>query len=124
MTHDFMQDLLKRHFDAWTCGDVAGLLADYAEDAAVISAAGGAIVGRNAIAAMLAKVFDSLFPPSDTRLDITDQIVFDNHALVHWTATTSTIRTVGGFDAFTVQHGKIAAQYAGAQIVALTHTFP
>lgn len=119
-----MQDFLKRHFDAWSRGDVAGLLADYADDAVIISAAGGALVGKNDIAAMFDNVFDSLFRPSDTKLDVTDQIVFHNYALVHWTATTSTIRTVGGFDAFTLRDGKIAVQCAGAQIVSLTHTLP
>lgn len=122
MTHDIMRGFLRRHFDAWVRGDVAALLADYADDAAIISAAGGALVGKDAIAAMFAKVFDSLFRPSDTRLDITEEIVFNNYALVHWTAMTSTIRTVGGFDTFTVKNGKIAVQCAGAEIVALTHT--
>jgi uncharacterized protein (TIGR02246 family) len=117
MTEDVTRTVVHRHIEAWRRGDVAGLLADYAEDAVMLSAAAGALSGKDAIAAMYAPVFEGLFPPADTVLELTAEVFAADFALVHWTATTSKVRTVGGFDTFLVRDGKIVAQSGGCEIV-------
>jgi uncharacterized protein (TIGR02246 family) len=119
MSEDQNQSLIHRHLQAWRRGDVPALLADYTDDAVLLSLAGGAIVGKDAIGAMLEEVFATLFPPDDTQLDVTGEIMSGEHALIHWTASTSKLKTTGGFDAFVIRDGRIVAQSSGADIVAL-----
>jgi ketosteroid isomerase-like protein len=95
------------------------LLADYADDAVMLSAPAGVLTGKDAIAAMYGPVFDGLFPPADTTLEVTAKLIAADHALVHWTATTPKVRTVGGFDAFVVRGGKIIVQAGGCEIVTI-----
>ena len=47
----------------------------------------------------------------------TAEVIAGDHALVQWTATTSAVRTVGGFDSFLLSDGKIVAQSGGCEIV-------
>lgn len=117
MSDDVTRTVVRRHLEAWRHGDVPALLADYAEDAVMLSAMAGAITGKAAIAAMYAPVFEGLFPPADTKLEVTAEIIAGDHALVHWTATTSAVRTVGGFDSFLLSDGRIVAQSGGCEIV-------
>jgi uncharacterized protein (TIGR02246 family) len=117
MGEDLTRTVVRRHLEAWKRGDVPALLDDYADDAVMLSSQAGVLSGRGAIAAMYGPVFEGLFPPADTDLEVTAEIVVGDHALVHWTAKTSTIRTIGGFDAFTLRDGKIVAQSGGCEIV-------
>lgn len=119
MSEDVTRAVVRRHLDAWQRGDVPGLQADYADDAVMLSAMAGVLVGKGAIAAMYAPVFESLFPPADTTLEVTAEVIAGDHALVHWTAATSKVRTIGGFDSFLLRDGKIVAQSGGCEIVGL-----
>ncbi len=122
-SHDMSEEetriVIRRHMEAWRRGDVPALLADYADDAVMMSAAVGALVGKPAIAAMYEQVFETLFRPEDTKLEVSSEIVSGEYALVHWTATTSSMRTQGGFDCYALRDGKIAAQSAGMEMIPL-----
>lgn len=117
MSDETTLNLVRGHLDAWRRGDVPALLDDYADDAVVMSAAVGAVVGKDAIGAMFTQVFSTLFRPEDTRLEITTEIVSGNYALVQWTVESSVVRPADGFDTFIVQDGKIVAQTGGVNIV-------
>jgi uncharacterized protein (TIGR02246 family) len=119
VSEDVTRTVVRRHLAAWQRGDVPTLLADYTDDIVMMSAAAGALVGKDAIAAMYGQVFEHMFRPDDTKLTVTAEIYSGDHALVHWTAVTSTVRTIGGFDTFVMRDGKIAAQAGGAEIVLL-----
>ncbi|NWK98296.1 hypothetical protein DM806_22035 [Sphingobium lactosutens] len=105
--------IVRRHLDAWQKGDVDALLADYAEDAVMMTRDTGVVTGKPQIRALFDHVFAEIFRPEDTRLEVTAELVSGNHALVHWKAATTTFRTIGAFDAFTISDGKIVAQFAG-----------
>lgn len=119
MSEDVTRTVVRRHLDAWKRGDVPALLDDYADDAVMLSAMAGVMSGKDAIGAMYGPVFDGLFPPADTMIEVTAEVIAGDHALVHWTATTSKVRTIGGFDTFVLRDGKIAAQSGGCEIVAI-----
>ena len=119
MSEDVTRAVVDRHLEAWRQGDIPALVTDFTDDAVMMSAAGGALKGKQEIGAMLGEVFGTLFRPDDTTLDVGAIIVSGDHALVHWTVTTSTVRTIGGFDTFVLRDGKIAAQCSGAEIVPL-----
>lgn len=61
------------------------------------SSQAGVLSGRDAIAAMYGAVFEGLFPPADTEREITVELVGGGHALVHWTAKTSAVRTIAAW---------------------------
>ncbi len=119
MSEEETRTVIRRHMEAWQRGDVSALLADYADDAVMMSTAVGAVVGKAAIAAMYEQVFETLFRPEDTKLEVTSEIVSGEYALVHWTATTSSMRTKGGFDSYALRGGKIAAQSGGMETIPL-----
>jgi len=116
MSEDTTRDVVRRHLDAWKRGDIPALLADYTDDIVMLSGAVGAITGKDAIAAMYAQVFDSMFRPEDTTLEVTAEVYTADFALVNWTAKSSAIHAVGGFDTFVMRGDKICRQAGGAEM--------
>lgn len=112
--------VVDRHLEAWRRGDIPALLDDYADDAAMLHAGMGVVAGKAAIGALLAQTFAELLPPGDTTLTVDAIVIAGDHALVHYTAVTSAVRISGAFDAFTLLDGKIAAQFSGGEVIALT----
>ncbi len=113
MSEDITRQIVRRHLDAWRNGDVDGLMADYADDAVLLTRDAGVVAGKDALRAMFGQVFSTLFKPGDTRLDVTAELISGELALIHWDASTSAFRTTGAFDTFTVRDGKIVSQCAG-----------
>lgn len=111
--------VVDRHLDAWRRGDIAALLADYADDAAMLHAALGVVTGKEAIGALLIQTFAELFRPGDTELTVDAIVTTGDHALLQYTAVASSVRTSGAFDAFTLRDGKIVAQCSGGEVAAL-----
>ena len=112
--------VVDRHLEAWRRGDVAAVLADYADDAAMLHAALGVVAGKAAIGALLVQTFAELFRPDDTELTVEAIVTAGDHALIQYTAVTSSVRTSGAFDAFTLRDGKIVAQFSGGEVIAVT----
>lgn len=111
--------VVDRHLAAWRRGDVAGVLADFADDAAMLHAALGVVAGKAAIGALLTQTFAELFRTGDTELTVNAIVTAGDHALIQYTAVTSSVRTEGAFDAFTLRDGKIVAQFSGGKVIAL-----
>lgn len=112
--------IVRRRLNAWKRGDVPALLADYSDDAVMMSVHVGALVGKDAIGAMFSEVFRTVFRPEDTQLTVTTEIVSGDYALIHWNAESSVVQANGGFDTFVLRDGKIVAQTGGADIVLKT----
>ena len=93
------------------------LMADYADDAVMLNKQTGPLIGKAAIAAMYQYVFAELFKPTEIDFHPEAPIVSGNVALVHWSVTTPTLRTSGGFDTFVLRDGLIIAQAAGVDII-------
>ena len=119
MTSASTKAVVDRHLEAWRRGDIQALLADYADDAKMLHAGMGVVDGKAAIGALLAQTFAELLPPADTALLVDAIVIGGDHALVHYTAVTSTVRLGGAFDAFTLRDGKIVAQFSGGEVIAL-----
>jgi uncharacterized protein (TIGR02246 family) len=119
MSEETTRTLVRRHLDAWRRGDVEALLADYSDDVVTLSAHTGALIGKDEVERMYQSVFVDLFPPADTTLDVTAEVISGGHALIQWTARTSKVRTVGGFDVFQVRDGKIVSASGGCDILPL-----
>lgn len=117
MESESTKALVERHVAAWQRGDIPSLLADYADNAVMLNVAMGVVAGRAAIGEMLAQVFAGLFPPGDTTMTVDGMLTTDDNALIHYTATTSSVRTSGAFDAFTLRDGKIVTQFSGGELV-------
>jgi len=93
-------DILQRHLDALAAGDLEGLLADYADDAVMISPA-GAISGMDA----LRKTFErtTANPP---KIEEDGRVVEGDYAYIVW----HNERISFGTDTFVVRDGKIVCQ--------------
>jgi len=112
--------IVRAHLDAWRNGDVRRLMADYADDAVLLSKHTGPLVGKAAIAAMYQHVFSEIFKTNEITFTAEPVFVCGDLALVHWGVTSSTLRTVGGFDTFFLRDGLIVAQTAGGEIIPLS----
>jgi ketosteroid isomerase-like protein len=93
--------VLDRHMRALLGGDVDGILADYADDATLISAQ-RIIRGHDGLRAM----FSNIPPGSFEGFAVTKEVCDGEVALIEWTS-----KHVGfGTDTFVVRDGKIVAQ--------------
>ncbi len=94
--------------------DMAGVLADYADDAVMFSPM-GTTKGKEE----LRKVFTTLFAewgkPGVT-FDLKQNLVDGKHAYIFWNATTADNVYEAGQDAFVVENGKIVAHFFSAKI--------
>jgi hypothetical protein len=64
---------LLRHWQAFGAGDVEAIMADYAEDAVLITP-DGTLKGHAQIRSLFAQVFATIFPPDSTSLHLAKQI--------------------------------------------------
>jgi uncharacterized protein (TIGR02246 family) len=115
-----IEALIARHKQAFVAGDVDGLMVDYADDAVMLVKGMPPVKGAHAIRAMYDMIFTGVFPPTDTEVTFDPVIVEGDVALLPFSATTSTAKSVAGQDSFVVRDGKIAVQFAGGDIVSLT----
>ncbi len=93
--------VLDRHMHTLLAGDVDGVLADYADDAALISAE-RIVRGREGLRAM----FSNIPPGSFEGFTVTKEVCEGEIGLIEWTS-----KHVGfGTDTIVVRDGKIIAQ--------------
>jgi hypothetical protein len=121
MTRDELAALALRHVEAFRDGDVATIIADYADDAKIVTSA-GVIEGRAAIEEMFATNLSSdFFSPAKAKTSFEQPIVVDDEvAAVYWTTVNETHRIAGGIDTLVVRNGKIALHTAGGEPIALS----
>jgi ketosteroid isomerase-like protein len=108
--------VIDRHWHALLRGDVPALLADYADDAVLITGATGVIKGRKAIGEILTLFVSAIIPPASTAfcLDIT-------HAegplgYIVWKAESATHRIAFSSDTFVVSAGRITLQTSAGSV--------
>jgi uncharacterized protein (TIGR02246 family) len=107
VAHDSVAAVVQRHQDAFARKDVAGLLADYADDAVVVFPK-GALRGKAAIGESFAANFASA--PASTHYDVVINPVVGDLGNTTWVANPGTAKAVEGHDAFVVRGGKIRFQ--------------
>lgn len=117
MSQNSVEQVIARHKAAFVAGDIDALLADYAPDAVMMMRGSPPLVGIDAIRQTYAYIFDQLFPPHATEVLFDEPMIVDDLVLLPFSATTATLKTVAGQDAFIVRDGRIVGQFAGGDIV-------
>lgn len=115
-SHDSTEAVVRRHWAAYCRGDVPALLADYADDAVLITPVTGAVRGRAAIGAVLESVFSTAFPVASSRFALESEYIDGELALLRWSVETPVLRTRGASDTLVVRDGRIVGQTGCVEI--------
>ncbi len=110
------QEIFEHHGRAVSAGDLDALVADYAEDAVVITAQ-GVVRGRPAIREAFTGMLGQI---PDATLDVSTQVYADDVLLVEWSAVGSTARITEGADTFVFRDGEIRVQTVRYKLEPLT----
>jgi len=113
---DSTETVVRRHWAAYCRGDVPALIADYAEDAVLITPLTGVVRGRAGIEAVLTSVFSSAFPVASSRFALETELVDGEIAFLRWSVETLQLRTRGATDTIVVRNGRIVGQTGSLDI--------
>jgi ketosteroid isomerase-like protein len=110
------QAIIDRHWQALIRGDIPALLADYADDAVLITAATGVIKGRAAIGDILTFFVSSIIPAASTAFSL--DLTHTEGALgyIVWKAESGTHRIAFSSDTFVVIDGHITLQTSAGSV--------
>ena len=120
---DDAQTLVQRHVDVIRTGNVDKLVADYADDAVVLTPPGlfssrpATEEGIGQGKAEIKKLFELLCGPkyftAVKGMDAHVEKVSDTIAVLHWTQFKGTPQQISGMDVFVTKNGKITTQWLG-----------
>jgi hypothetical protein len=106
---------LLRHWQAFGTGDIEAIMADYAEDAVLITP-DGVLKGQAQIRSLFAQIFANTFPPDKTSLNLSKQVVEGEIAYILWSGSSPHYNAPLATDTFVMRDGKIVAQTFAAQL--------
>jgi ketosteroid isomerase-like protein len=109
--------ILIHHWQAFGAGDVEAIMADYADDAVLITPE-GTLNGLAQIRSLFVKIFASMFPANKTSLDLVKQVVDGEIAYILWSGNSPFYNVPFATDTFVLRDGKIIAQTFAAQLEA------
>jgi ketosteroid isomerase-like protein len=108
--------IMDRHWRALVRGDVRALVADYAEDAVLISAATGIIKGRTAIGDLLTLFVSGIIPPASTTFSLDLTHAEGALGYIVWKAESTTHRIAFSSDTFVVYDRLITLQTSAGSV--------
>jgi len=108
--------IVDRHWQALVRGDVPALLADYAEDAVLITGATGVVKGRAAIGDLLKMFVSAIIPAASTAFSLDLTHAEGALGYIVWKAESDTHRIAFGSDTFVVIDGAIAMQTSAGSV--------
>ena len=111
------EKMLLHHLQAFGTGDVETIMADYAEDAVLITP-DGALKGHAQIRSLFAQIFADMFPPDSTSFNLAKQVVEGEIAYILWSGSSPHYNAPFATDTFVMRDGKIVAQTFAAQLEA------
>lgn len=100
------QEVFAHHGKALAAGDLDEIVADYADDAVVITPAGAAR-GKGGVLEAFAKLLEEL---PDAAWDLKTQIFAGDVLFLEWAADSAVNRVDDGVDTFVFRDGMITAQ--------------
>jgi hypothetical protein len=101
---------LLRHWQAFGAGDIEAIMADYAEDAVLITP-DGVVKGQAQIQSLFVQMFTNMFPPDKTK-----QVVDGEIAYILWSGSSPYYNIPFATDTFVIRDRKIVAQTFAAQL--------
>jgi ketosteroid isomerase-like protein len=110
------REVLAHHLDFFWKFDLAGTMADYADDATFFSQ-GGVLHGSDAIGQFFGTLFEEFQKPGAS-FDLQQQEVDGDTAYIVWAAETADNHFEIGTDTFIVRDGKIVTQTFAGKISA------
>ena len=108
--------LIDRHWQALVRGDVPALLADYAEDAVLITGATGVIKGRKAIGEIMSLFVSAIIPPATTTFSLDLTHAEGALGYIVWKAESGTHRIAFSSDTFVLDDGRITMQTSAGSV--------
>ena len=109
------KDVLDHHLKAFSEGDLAGILSDYAPGA-VMFTRDGLLKGADAMRPLFQALISEFGKPG-ARFTLERQSIEGDYAYILWTAETADNVYEVATDTFVVQNGKITAQSFAGKIV-------
>jgi ketosteroid isomerase-like protein len=107
--------ILAHHLQAFSAGDVAGILADYTERSVLITADGSALRGPAQMRPLF-EAFVAEFAKPGASFSLGQRVVEGDVAYITWTAETADNVYEFGTDTFVIRDGKIATQTFAAKV--------
>src|SRR5262249_10304814 len=107
--------VLDHHLKAFSEGDLAGILSDYAPEA-VLFTPDGPLRGTGAMKPLFEALIDEFGKPG-ARFTLEQRSIEGDYAYIIWTAETTDNVYEIATDTFVVQNGKITAQSFAGKIV-------
>jgi ketosteroid isomerase-like protein len=108
---------LLRHWQAFGAGDIEAIMADYSEDAVLITPE-GTLKGQAQIRSLFVKIFANMFPPASSSLDLAKQVIEGETAYILWSGSSPQCNAPFATDTFVIRDGKIVAQTFAAKLEA------
>jgi hypothetical protein len=110
-----MEAAIARHVKNVKAADVDGVLADYADDAILVSPPGlvtpaGTFVGKDKVREFFVWLATPSVLPGAQSMVTTNEVVGPNTMLFRWTQFPGTPKEVKGYDIFVFRNGKIIFQ--------------
>jgi hypothetical protein len=110
-----MEAVMARHVTAVKTADMDGVMADYADDAILVSTPGmvtpqGTFVGKEKVKDFFSWLYSPEVHPGAASMVTTNEIVGPDTLLFRWTQFPGTPQEVKGYDIFVFRDGKIAFQ--------------
>jgi hypothetical protein len=111
-----MEAAIARHVTAVKAADLAGVMADYADDAILVAPPGtagvepGTLVGKANVQKFFEWLSTPAVLPAAQSMVTTNEIVGPNTLLFRWTQFPGTPKEVKGYDIFVFRAGKIIFQ--------------
>lgn len=106
--------ILKRHLDAFGAGDMDAILADYTDDAVIVTNT-GTYRGLDELPEFFGPLFEE-FGQDGVELGVDQQIIEGQHAYITWHASTPDNDYEFATDTFDIVEGKITFQSFGAVV--------
>jgi ketosteroid isomerase-like protein len=110
------EKVLARHWRDFVAGDLESIMADYAQDAILLSAM-GTLKGHAQIRPMFESIFSHLFPKGTSTLKLEKQSVEGELGFIVWSGSAPKYEVPFATDTFWIREGKIATQTFAANMV-------